>query len=245
MPAAYDSIGKNYSDLRKPDARIGACILRALGDAQSVINVGAGSGSYEPVDRSVTAVEPSIEMIRQRPPSAAAVVQGYAEDLPFDDNTFDAALAILTIHHWNDKARGFAEMRRVARDRIVLFTFDPAHRSAWLLDYFPEFADQDDLRFPKLSEYQQWLGPTEVTIVPIPHDCTDGFLYAYWRRPRAYLDPNVRAAISSFWALEDAGPGLAKLESDLDSGIWEQRYGWMLERESFDFGYRIVSANLT
>lgn len=242
MSASYDRIGRNYSNRRRPDPRIADLILHALDDAQSVINVGAGSGSYEPTDRLVTAVEPSIEMIRQRPPSDATVVQGYAEDLPFPDDAFDAALAILTIHHWDDKALGFAEMCRVARDRIVLLTFDPEHRGSWLLDYFPEFSGQDEIRFPRMSEYERWLGPVDVTTVPIPHDCTDGFLYAYWRRPHAYLDPEVRAAISSFWALEDAKSGLSRLESDLNSGVWDERYGSLLECEACDFGYRLVTA---
>lgn len=242
MAASYDRIGKNYSALRRPDPRIGSMILEALDTARSVINVGAGSGSYEPTDRFVTAVEPSAEMIRQRPPSAAAIVQGYAEDLPFPDDSFDAALGILTIHHWSNKALGFAEMRRVARDRIVLFTFDPEQRGSWLHDYFPEFAVQDDLRFPKVSEYEQWLGPVEAKTVPIPHDCTDGFLYAYWRRPHAYLDPNERAAISSFWALTDASKGLGAPENDLNTGVWKERYGSLLGSEACDFGYRLITA---
>lgn len=245
MSASYDKIGVNYAELRRPDPRIGRMIRHALGDAQSVLNVGAGTGSYEPDDRPVTAVEPSFEMIRQRPPSAAPVVQATAEALPFRDNAFDAGLAVLTLHHWSDTARGCAEMRRVARKRIVILTFDPVQKDAWLLDYFPEFADQDDRRFPKISDYQEWLGPIDVTTVPIPHDCTDGFLYAYWRRPHAYLDPRVRAAISSFWALEDAAPGLAKLENDLESGVWARRYGSFLERETCDFGYRLVTASWT
>ena len=241
MSASYDQIGVGYSKRRKPDPRISQLINHALGDAWLVINVGAGAGSYEPNDRPVTAVEPSVEMIGQRPPTAAPVVQGYAEDLPFDDNSFDAAMAVLSLHHWTDKAQGCAEMRRVSNGRIVLLTFDPEYRDAWLLDYFPEFADQDDERFPKMLEYERWLGPVKIERVPIPHDCSDGFLYAYWRRPHAYLNAQVRAAISSFWTLDDASAGLTKLKNDLKSGDWNERYGACLERDSCDFGYRLVA----
>lgn len=244
MPASYDRIGVNYADRRRPDTRIADMIDRALGDARTVVNVGAGTGSYEPSNRAVTAVEPSSKMIRQRKPSAAPVVQASAEDLPFEDDAFDAAMAVLTIHHWTDKAQGCAEMSRIARKRIVLLTFDPDRRDAWLLDYFPEFADQDDQRFPKMEDYSRWLGNVTVENVPIYHDCTDGFLYAYWRRPRAYLDPTVRSAMSSFWALDDPASGLARLEKDLESGAWEDRYGDYLEREFCDLGYRLITAEI-
>ena len=242
MSAAYDRIGAGYAMRRTPDPRIGRMIVQALGGAKTVINVGAGAGSYEPADRAVTAVEPSAEMIRQRPSGAAPVVQGFAEALPFEDRSFDAALAVLTIHHWGDKAQGCAELRRVTRDRAVLLTFDATVKEAWLLDYFPEFAVQDERRFPPMSDYAEWLGDIEVEPVPIPHDCTDGFLYAYWRRPEAYLDPSVRAAMSSFWALDDPAPGLERLRDDLDSGAWSERYAAFLDRDVYDFGYRLVTA---
>lgn len=244
MTASYDRIGVNYASRRRPDPRIAEMIDRALGDAQSVVNVGAGTGSYEPADRAVTAVEPSSEMIAQRKVSAAPVVQATAEDLPFEDDAFDAAMAVLTIHHWTDKSRGCAEMRRVAKRRVVLLTFDPDERSAWLLDYFPDFAAEDDRRFPRMAEYGKWLGPVSVESVPIPHDCTDGFLYSQWRKPEAYLDPQVRAAMSSFWSLDDPGPGLARLSADLESGAWRERYGAYLKRDACDFGYRLVTAEL-
>lgn len=241
MPAKYDKIGVSYAGPRRPDPRIAAMIERALGDARSVVNVGAGTGSYEPPDRRVTAVEPSGAMIGQRGPGAAPVVQAVAEDLPFEDGAFDAAMAVLTLHHWSDKAKGCAELLRVSRQRVVLLTFDPACRNAWLLDYFPDFAVQDDGRFPRMSEYQAWLGPVEIETVPIPGDCLDGFLYAYWKRPRAYLDPDVRAAMSSFWALEDATEGLERLRRDLDDGVWDKRYGALLKQDTLDLGYRLVT----
>ncbi len=194
MRASYDTIGVNYSDLRKPDPRIERVIAEALGPARTVLNVGAGTGSYEPAGREVTALEPSAEMIRQRRHAAAQVVQGYAEDLPFGNKTFDAAMAVLTVHHWTDKAKGMAEMRRVTRGPIVILTFDPAHPGFWLADYLPGLAALDDTQMPQMTDYARWLGPVEIATVPVPHDCVDGFLYAYWRRPAAYLDSRIRAS---------------------------------------------------
>lgn len=240
MSLSYDTIGLNYSDLRKPDARIAKRITDALGSAETVLNVGAGTGSYEPTDRQITALEPSIEMIRQRPETAAPVIQGSAEDLPFDDKYFDASTAILTIHHWTDQEKGVEEMRRVSRGPVVFLTFDPGHRDFWLADYIPELVTLDDGQMPQMTAYENWLGPVEITPVPVPQDCTDGFYGAYWRRPAAYLDAKVRAAISCFWAVTDLETGLGKLEEDLKSGAWEQKYGHLLELDSFDLGYRLV-----
>ena len=240
MHASYDTIGINYSDLRKPDPRIAALIAEALGAAITVLNVGAGTGSYEPADREVTAVEPSMEMIRQRSPTAAPVIQGGAEDLPFEDESFDASMAVLTVHHWADKAKGLREMRRVTRGPVVLLTFDPLHRGGWLTDYMPELAALDEAQMPRLDDYKQWLGPLQIRPVPVPHDCTDGFLYAYWRRPWAYLDARIRSGISSFWALDNVDKGLTKLAEDLGSGEWERRYRDLLQLDECDVGYRLV-----
>ena len=241
MAALYDTIGVDYANLRKPDPRIAAQIEAALGAARTVLNVGAGAGSYEPVDREVTAVEPSLEMIRQRPRGAAPVVQASAESLPLADNSLDAAMAILTVHHWADKARGLAEMRRVSRGPVVLLTFDPTHRGNWLTDYLPELIDLDEQIMPQMSDYGRWLGAIELTPLPIPHDCSDGFLYAYWRRPRAYLDPRIRAAMSSFWVIAGVEDGLRRLENDLDSGVWHGRHGHLLGLDTIDAGYRLVT----
>jgi SAM-dependent methyltransferase len=240
MRADYDRIGIDYSRIRRPDPRIAAQIEAALGDARTVLNVGAGAGSYEPADRLVTAVEPSIEMIRQRPPSAAPAIQGSAERLPFADASFDAAMAILTVHHWQDKGRGLAEMRRVARGPVVLLSFDPEHRRAWLNDYFPELTALDDAQMPRFADYQRWLGPVRVEPVPVPHDCTDGFLYAWWRRPEAYLDPRVRSGSSSFWRIAGIETGLARLSADLESGEWARRHAGLLALDSYDAGYRLI-----
>jgi len=242
MRTSYDTIGVNYSDLRKPDSRIERVISKALGPAESVLNVGAGTGSYEPADRQVTAIEPSLEMIRQRGASAVPAIQGYAENLPFDDSSFDASMAILTVHHWADKEKGLKEMRRVTRGRVVLLTFDPSHREVWLADYIPELVTLDEAIMPRMTDYEQWLGPVDISPVPIPHDCTDGFLYAYWRRPAAYLDPRIRKAMSSFWAIDNISDGLGKLKGDLDTGAWAQRYSELLNLDECDLGYRLLTA---
>jgi len=242
MDAVYDTIGVNYSELRKPDPRIEAVIVEALGPAGTVLNVGAGAGSYEPAARQVTAIEPSMEMIRQRPAGAAPVIRGSAEDLPFDDDSFDASMAILTVHHWSDQAKGLGEIRRVTRGPVVVLTYDPAFPRFWLADYIPELVALDDAQMPKMTDYEIWLGPVEITPVPIPHDCLDGFLCAYWRRPAAYLDPRIRAAISAFWALGDVSESLGRLEADLASGAWARRYAHLLALDECDCGYRLVVA---
>jgi SAM-dependent methyltransferase len=240
MATIYDTIGVDYADLRKPDPRIAAQVWAALGDARTVLNVGAGTGSYEPANREVTALEPSLEMIRQRAPDAAPAIEGSAEALPFADGSFDASMAILTIHHWEDQAKGLAEMRRVTRGPVVLLTFDPAHRSNWLADYLPELTTLDDAQMPAMARYEEWLGPVDIEPVMVPHDCSDGFLYAYWQRPQAYLDPRIRSGSSSFWAMEHADEGLARLADDLASGEWARRYGDLLGRDAYDAGYRLV-----
>jgi SAM-dependent methyltransferase len=241
MAAKYDTIGISYAELRKPDPRIAAAIDRALGHAETVLNVGAGTGSYEPTGRRLTAVEPSIEMIRKRGPSAAPAIQASADDLPFDDNAFDASMAILTVHHWPDQEAGLRELRRVTRGRVVLLTFDPSCRP-WLTHYLPELAALDEAQMPKMSDYGRWLDGVEVSPVPVPHDCRDGFLYAYWRRPAAYLDARVRSGSSSFWAISNAEEGLRKLARDLETGEWARRYAELLELDAYDAGYRLVVA---
>lgn len=244
----YDSIGRNYADFRRPDRRIASAIVAALGDAESVANVGAGTGSYEPLDRTVVAVEPSDVMIRQRPPQAAPCLQGTAEALPLETASVDAAMAILSAHHWTDLARGFGEMARVARKRAVLLTWVPDAAPFWLTeDYFPEIVAHDRTIFPDSAALaamlERAIGPVRMAPVPIPHDCTDGLLCAYWRRPECYLSAEVRGAMSSF-ARIDAGAGLARLRSDLSSGRWAERNRHLLALDALDLGYRIVCCDV-
>jgi SAM-dependent methyltransferase len=239
----YDRIGVGYADRRRPDPRLAAHIQEALADVESIVNVGAGTGSYEPREVPLVAVEPSITMIRQRSKSAAPAVRARAEELPFADGAFDASLAALTIHHWSNWRAGLSEMLRVSRRRIVLFTWDPASENTWLNEYFPHLLDWDRLRFPSITTVQEILGETEVIPVRIPHDCTDGFMGAYWRRPAAYLDPGVRAAISSL-STDGSSVSLARLADDLSTGAWEQKHGQVLEHENLDLGYRLVIASM-
>jgi SAM-dependent methyltransferase len=244
MMENYDSIGCGYAVTRRPDPRVAQQILAALGGARTIVNVGAGTGSYEPA-RAI-AVEPSIEMIRQRPHAAAPVVRAIAERLPFADRAFDAALAILTIHHWNDPARGLAELRRVARERVVILTFDPdCSDRFWLVrDYLPEIGELDRKRIAPIADLGRDLGAIRVVPVTVPADCADGFLCAFWQRPEAYLDPNVRRAISSFAMLpvDVAQAGVDRLADDLRSGRWDERFGHLRRLESVDLGYRLVIA---
>ncbi len=233
----YADTAAAYARYRAEDPRIAAAIHAALGGARTVVNVGAGQGAYEPRDREVTAVEPEAAM------TAAAgrhAVRGVAESLPFADDSFDAAMAVLTIHHWTDWRQGVAELHRVARERVVILTWDPRRvRDLWLVEeYLPELGDFDVARFPLPEE----LG--EPRVVEIPHDCRDGFQGAYWRRPEMYLDPLAQRAISSLERLPDAikARGLAALRADLDSGAWAARHADLLERESLDLGYRVVLA---
>jgi SAM-dependent methyltransferase len=211
-----------------------------------VVNVGAGTGSYEPADREVTAVEPSQAMIEQRPPSAVPCVRAAAEALPFADGSFDAALAVMTVHHWDDLHRGLAELRRVARDRVVILTWDPeVAAESWLTaDYLPELRELDVFRFDSPARLAERLGGAEVTEVPIPADCRDGFIEAYWARPEAYLDPVVRQGMSGMRAMDPAvvERAMAQLEADLAGGEWDRRHGHLRQRAQMELGYRLLLA---
>jgi SAM-dependent methyltransferase len=244
----YDEIGNGYSHTRKPDPRISQRINSALGNCTTVINVGAGSGSYEPADKEVIAIEPSATMIRQRDLSSAPVVQGVAEQLPFADKSFDAALACLTIHHWEKSGPGLAEMRRVARNRIVIFTWDQeVWESFWLLqEYFPCVNEHDRPRAVAIRDVIAELGQCQILKVPIAHDCMDGFHGAFWRRPHAYLDSGIRSAISSYALMqqEDLEEGLQRLAADLESGAWEARHKDILALKEIDLGYRLIVAEI-
>jgi len=250
----YDAIGRSYVATRAEDPRIAAAIHAALGDARTVLNVGAGAGAYEPRDRVVAAVEPSAVMRAQRPPDAAPCLDARAEALPFADGAFDAAMAVLSDHHWSDRLGGLRELRRVAR-RAVVFQWDPAFAAAfWLVrdhsaspggsspafglaGFPPAEGASFAAAWEELSAWRQ-------VVVPIPHDCRDGFLMAYWRRPEAYLDPVVRANISVFALLppEAVEAMVASLRAELESGAWARRHADLLEREELDLGYRVFLA---
>jgi SAM-dependent methyltransferase len=241
----YERVGPTYTATRRPDPHIAAAIEDALGDARSVVNVGAGTGSYEPAGREVIAVEPSEAMIAQRPPGAARVLRATAEALPLEDGSVDAAMAVFSDHHWQDRPAGLREMVRVSRRRVVIFTWDPSYTERfWLTrDYLPGF---DRLPGMTVDDVASCLGGVERRAVPIPHDCTDGFYHAYWRRPEAYLDESVRANISIFWRLDPAevDDAIARLRADLESGRWHERNAELLALPEMDYGHVLLVREL-
>jgi SAM-dependent methyltransferase len=246
--AAYDEIGVNYSDFRRADPRIEARIWAALGDARSVVNVGAGTGSYEPRDREVIAVEPSSLMIAKRPEGAAPALQGVAEALPLDDKSVDAAMAIFTVHHWNDLEAGLAEMRRVARKRIVLATIDAeVNARIWtLVEYFPEAMALEEEVMPSMASLEALLPGATIEAVPMPSRCRDEFTSALWDRPELFLEPATLRA-SSLWHRLDPEVierGQERLRADLESGRWDERHGHLRTLPELDIGLRLVRAKL-
>ncbi len=240
----YGVIGIDYAVYRRPDPRIAAHILHALGDAETVLNVGAGSGSYEPRDRQVTAVEPSATMRAQRPPHLPPAIDAVAEALPFPDAAFDAVMASSTVHQWSDLAKGIEEMKRVSRGPVVVTVSDPDRlHDFWLSDYFPEPLDRERTRFPQIARLIALLGPeTCVEHLPIPLDCTDGFIEAYYGRPERLLEPGVQRAMSS-WTLVDPERlhrFEARLTADLASGTWDARYGHLRTQPEYDGSLRLI-----
>lgn len=240
MDAIYDKIGSNYLTSRSSDPRVFHALRSQFGGARVIVNLGAGSGSYEPDDLDVVAIEPSKVMISQRSAASPPVIQAIVEKLPFADSSFDLAMGVLTLHHWSDWRLGLAEAARVSGGNVLLLTWFGSLKNFWLADYFPEIVQLDEGKFPTVEEYESVLGHLSVTTVPIPHDCRDGFLCAYWRRPEAYLDPKVRNGISTFSMIPDPEPALQRLESDLASGRWEEKHGHLLALDNFDYGYKIV-----
>jgi SAM-dependent methyltransferase len=240
----YGRIGTGYAIIRQPDPRIAAQFHAALGDARTVLNVGAGAGSYEPTDRVVTAVEPSASMRAQRPSTLSEAVDATAETLPFDDDTFDAAMASVTIHQWPNVVAGLQNMRRVTTGPIAILTFDPHPPVRWWIDdYVPELLAVEARRMPAIDVVAAAIGPvSEVQTVLVPNDCTDGFGQAFYGRPERMLDPEVRRAMSAWSFLDDAVVErfLATLSADLESGAWDERYGELRTVESFDVGMRLV-----
>ncbi|WP_437896473.1 class I SAM-dependent methyltransferase [Sorangium sp. So ce124] len=247
MSALYDRIGAGYSATRRTEPRIEALIRGALGDARSVVNVGAGAGAYEPTDREVLAVEPSAAMIAQRPLGAAPALQATAERLPLPDQSFDAALAVNTLHHWTDLRAGLRELRRVARKRIVIFMRDPpSGEPFWLTeDYLPAL-DPSRRNSAIVDVIREELPSVKSLPFQLPRDCADGLFAAYWGRPEMYLDAEVRRNISNFALAEegDVAKGLAWLRADLASGEWDRKYGALRRLESLDLGHRVLLAEL-
>jgi SAM-dependent methyltransferase len=244
--ALYDRIGQHYAVTRGSDRRIARMIRDALGDAYSVVNVGAGAGSYEPDDLVVLAVEPSVAMIAQRPATAAPAIRASAEQLPLADDSYDAALAVNTIHHWSDLRAGLRELRRVARKRVVIFMRDGSRGEPfWLERYLPALD-----RARRMAEISQTIADEYGTIAQIPvllpRDCADGLFSAFWGRPELYLDSTVRGNISHFALASDDAvrDGLARLEEELESGAWDARYGHLRSLAELDLGHRLFIAEL-
>ena len=238
----YDTIGIGYRSNRRPDPRWAARISAALGDAERIVDVGAGTGSYEPADRFVVALDASVVMLEQH--EGQRRLRGAAEHLPFADGAFDAAMAIFTVHHWTDPTAGLVELRRVSRRQVIL-TFDhEMELRFWLSDYVPALTAQNHSWSATIEGVTGPLGTDHVEVLPVPHDCVDGFMAAYWRRPERYLDPQVRANISGLALLppDDIEPGMDRLARDLESGAWHERYRHLLELDEFDAGYRLVVA---
>jgi SAM-dependent methyltransferase len=241
----YDKHGVGYAGRRRADPRFAERIAAALGDARTVLNVGAGAGSYEPEDRWVLAVEPSATMRAQRPRDAAPCLAGAAESLPLDDGSVDAAMACVTIHHWADRAAGLAELRRVSRGPVVVFTFELNDLVAWQLDYFEEAIAIEQPRFGLVEEVAaEFGGEVRIERMPTPADCTDGFFEAFWNRPEAMLDPAVRGS-QSIWELLEPGAEeriFDRLAADLESGAWDAEHGALREMPSYEGALRLVIA---
>ena len=247
--ARYDVIGAGYSVTRREDPRIAALIHAALGEARTVVNVGAGAGSYEPPDRHVVAVEPSEVMIAQRDSSLPPAIRSGAYPLPFEDRSVDAAMAILTIHHWDeDQERGVREMRRVARGPVVILTFDPAVSArVWLMaDYLPEVADLDRRTCPTPETLARWLGgEVDVRVVPISRDTPDWTLGSFWAHPERVLDAKARSSTSGFARMppEVVNRVVAAVDRDLRDGTWDARHTPLRELDEYDAGLRLVVSN--
>lgn len=249
VTARYDRIGVGYATRRRPDPRIAARIRVALGDARTVVNVGAGAGNYEPTDRRVVSVEPSTVMAAQRPPDLPPALLGVAEDLPFVDKSVDAVLGILTLHHWNDIEAGVSEAIRVARRRVVFVTIDPeVEANMWLFrEYIPDVAARDAVEFPSIQTlFGRFGSQAGIQVVPVPRDCTDGFLLSFWGNPEGLLDADARKATSGFARLnpDTEAEAVARLARDLDTGAWDESHGELRRLSEYDAGLRLFVAEL-
>jgi SAM-dependent methyltransferase len=245
MDAIYDEIGNNYSVMRCTDPKIAEQLYSELQGATRIVNIGAGTGSYEPENIELVAVEPSSVMIAQRKVGAHRVEQAFAEHLPFENNSFSHAMTVLSMHHWQDRARAFREINRVTTIKFVALTWDPKSEPFWLTrDYFPEIYEMDKRDFPDLEELNDYFDEVTIRLLLVPSDCQDGFLTAFWKRPEAYLSSQVRQAMSPFAKLKNLSAGLQKLEDDLASGVWARNNHALLGSDYLDVGYRIISAKV-
>jgi SAM-dependent methyltransferase len=241
----YDQLGQKYSGYRQTDPRIAAFVNRALGDAKTILNVGAGAGSYEPADKYVIAVEPSVVMRAQRiKNNKVPAINAMAGSLPFDDNSFDASMAMVTVHHWPDIDQGLKELRRVTKNQVVIMTFDPEQLdNFWNADYFPELIEVERARYPTIDFIKKSLGGNcEIVAIPVPFDCSDGFQEAFYGRPEAFLEKEVRLAQSAWGFLQNGlEEQLAKrLSTDLASGAWDKKYGHYRMEPTFTCALRLV-----
>jgi SAM-dependent methyltransferase len=241
----YDKLGQKYSVKRQTEPAIFSYIVKALGDAATVLNVGAGTGSYEPTDRYVIAVEPSLVMRSQRESNNKnPAVIAFADNLPFDDNSFEASTAFVTVHHWSDIHKGLHELRRVTKNQVIIMTFDPeALDDFWNAIYFPELIEAEKKRYPSIDFITTALGGTcEVQKIPIPFDCADGFQEAFYGRPEAFLDKQVRQSQSAwgFISPEVEEKYIKDFAEELASGEWDKKYGHYRTQPSFTCALRLI-----
>ena len=245
MNPLYDQIGTNYAVTRRTDPQIAQQLYAELKGATRIVNIGAGTGSYEPAGVDLVAVEPSAEMIAQRKSGAYPVEQAFAEKLPFADNSFSHAMTVLSMHHWSNRAAAFGEINRVATEKFVAITWDPTSEPFWLTrDYFPEIHEMDKAIFPDLAELTEHFDDVKMVPLQIPNNCQDGFFAAFWQRPEAYLSSQVRQAMSPFAKIRNLSEGLQKLQNDLASGAWAAKNHAILDVPFLDAGYRLVTAKV-
>ena len=245
MDAIYDEIGINYSVTRCTDPEIAKQLYSELDAAIRIVNIGAGTGSYEPENMQLVAVEPSAEMISQRKTGSYPVEKAFAEKLPFENSSFSHAMTVLSMHHWENRPLAFSEINRVATEKFVAITWDPESEPFWLTrDYFPEIYEMDKRIFPGLEELNDHFNEVQVNSLKIPGDCKDGLFAAFWKRPEAYLSSRVRQSTSPFSKVKNLSEGLHRLEEDLASGLWAKNNHAILDSSSLDVGYRVISARV-
>ena len=245
MEAIYDDIGVNYSVTRCTDPKIAQQLYSKLQGATRIINIGAGTGSYEPEDIELIAVEPSLKMISQRKNGSHRVEKAFAEKLPFENDSFSHAMTVNSMHHWENRALAFGEINRVTTDKFVAISWDPESDPFWLTrDYFPEIYAMDKGIFPEMEELNEFFSEVVITPLKIPADCKDGLLAAFWKRPEAYLSEKVRQSTSPFSKIKYLAEGLKKLEHDIASGAWAENNHALLNSTSLDVGYRLISARV-